>query len=224
MHVVELVTRGLTSNRCNRCSTEGASLCSSCATSLQEAPKSSCIVCNTLTLGGKLCTPCRQKTKLYSLNAAYRYEGDAEKFLRNYKYDGERDLASPLAVSIEDIVPPITYDLLIWVPSSPARVRRRGFDHTKKIGKRLGKSLQIKTIQPISRIGHGRQVGSNRATRFEQVQTQYSIKPHVVPKLKNKHILLVDDVATTGATITYCARLLRNAGAKRVDAVVFARR
>lgn len=224
MHVVELVTRALTSTRCEGCLTEGAPLCTDCVQVLGEPPKSSCIVCNNLTTDNKLCTNCRQKYKLHTLSAAFRYEGDPERIMRRYKFDGDRALAPSLAFAMVSQAQPFQYDYLVWVPSSPSRTRQRGFDHAALLGRALAKRLDVEVLRPLIRKGSNRQVGASRRSRFKQVTKQYTMSHGGPDVLSGKHILLVDDVVTTGATLSRCATLLRESGAKRVDALVFARR
>ena len=59
--------------------------------------------------------------------------------------------------------------------------------------------------------------------RFENVKGAFSVTPIFLEKIKDKHILLIDDVMTSGATTSQCAKALRTAGASRVDVAVVAR-
>jgi predicted amidophosphoribosyltransferase len=75
--------------------------------------------------------------------------------------------------------------------------------------------------QYIIRLGQTRQVGSRKTDRMKQLQDAYRVTH--LNQIRGKHIIIVDDVLTTGATLESVAKILRGAGASRVDALVFAR-
>lgn len=107
---------------------------------------------------------------------------------------------------------------VVPVPPAPSRLRRRGFDPAGELGGALAERLGAQLQPCLARRGGGRQVGRRRADRIGH--------PPQIRALgaAPRSVLLVDDVLTTGATLTACARALRSAGAVRVVAVTFARR
>lgn len=107
---------------------------------------------------------------------------------------------------------------IVPVPTAPLRSLRRGFDPAAEIAAALSRRSGVPHRSCLVRAGGGRQVGRRRA---ERIGHPPRIRPcgQVPPS-----VLLVDDVLTTGATLTACAQALRNAGAKRVCAVTFTRR
>jgi predicted amidophosphoribosyltransferase len=107
---------------------------------------------------------------------------------------------------------------VVPVPTAPARVRRRGFDPAGELAGALAERLETKLDPCLRRRGGGRQVGRRRAERVGHPPRIHASGP--VPR----SVLLVDDVLTTGATLSACAKALRAAGAARVVAVTFARR
>ena len=97
-------------------------------------------------------------------------------------------------------------------------LRRRGFDPAGEIAAALAERLGAPLAPCLVRRGGGRQVGRRRAERIGH-------PPRIHARgAAPRSVLLVDDVLTTGATLTACARALRAAGAVRVVAVTFARR
>lgn len=107
---------------------------------------------------------------------------------------------------------------IVPVPTAPLRTALRGFDPAAEIAAALAQRTQL-PIQPcLARRGGGRQVGKRRAQRIGHpplIQARGKVPASV---------LLIDDVLTTGSTLSACARALRQAGAVRIAAVTFTRR
>lgn len=107
---------------------------------------------------------------------------------------------------------------VIPVPPAPPRLRSRGFDPAGELAATLAKRLDADLSPCLARRGLGHQVGHGRADRIAR-------PPQIEPIGEApRSVLLVDDVLTTGATLTSCAMALRGAGAKRVVALTFTRR
>ena len=107
---------------------------------------------------------------------------------------------------------------VVPVPTALARVRGRGFDPATELAGALAERLEISLEPCLRRRGGERQVGRRRAERTGQPPRIHAHGP------APRSVLLVDDVLTTGATLSACAKALRAAGAARVVAVTFARR
>jgi predicted amidophosphoribosyltransferase len=107
---------------------------------------------------------------------------------------------------------------VVPVPSAPPRLRRRGFDPAGELAAALAMRLDAELAPCLARRGLGHQVGRRRAERIGSPPKFEAIAE------APRSVLLVDDVLTTGATLTACAMALRGAGAKRVVALTFTRR
>jgi predicted amidophosphoribosyltransferase len=107
---------------------------------------------------------------------------------------------------------------VVAVPAAPPRLRRRGFDPAGELAAALATRLETEPVACLARRGSGHQVGKRRAERIAH--------PPKIEALAEapRSVLLVDDVLTTGATLTSCAAALRGAGAKRIVALTFTRR
>lgn len=156
--------------------------------------------------------------------AAAVYTGTLREALHAFKFGGTRALARPLAALIvEECVPriPSGLDALVPVPLAPGRERERGFNQARLIAERVAGALSV-PVRPrwIARARPTRpQSELGAEERRENVRGAFRASPAVL----GRHVLLVDDVLTTGATAGECARALRAAGARTVGVVTVAR-
>lgn len=107
---------------------------------------------------------------------------------------------------------------IVPVPTAPLRTALRGFDPAAEIAAALAQRTKLPVQACLSRRGGGRQVGKHRAARIGHpplIQARGKVPASV---------LLIDDVLTTGSTLSACARTLRSAGAIRIAAITFSRR
>jgi ComF family protein len=160
-------------------------------------------------------------TAVYGLDATWAaaaYEDAARRLVASLKFGGRLALAEVAAAAIVTAVPrDVLRGALIPVPAAPTRHRRRGFDPADAIATALARELRSPVVPCLRRSGGPRQVGRPRAERLAdppRVRARGPVPPDCV---------LVDDVLTTGATLSACARALRGAGAESVVAVTFAR-
>ncbi|HET6746685.1 MAG TPA: phosphoribosyltransferase family protein [Candidatus Saccharimonadales bacterium] len=108
---------------------------------------------------------------------------------------------------------------VVPIPSNPAHIRQRGYDHTYLIARQLAKLNNRKPERLLERRTHSVQTGKTKRKRSEQAALAFAARG----SCENKTILIVDDIVTTGATIKAAARLLREAGATDVWVAAIAR-
>ena len=110
--------------------------------------------------------------------------------------------------------------IIVPVPTATSRVRQRGYDQAVLLAKEVARQSGLKYTHCLSRTTQAHQVGAGRSQRIKQLSGAFRVtKPDQVMGV---HILLIDDVITTGATLESAALLLKKTGAKRIDALVFA--
>lgn len=183
-----------------------------------------------------LCRRCRLETPTYgagknsprfldSFVAVWYYEENVRKSLLRYKFGGARYYAESygrlLAMEVMKNYPE-GFDMVTWIPVSPLRKLRRGYDQVKLLGKALGRELGIQPVCLIRKIRHNPAQSGIReeARRRENVRGVYRILPG--RDIVGKRILLLDDILTTGATAGEGARMLKEAGAREVHCAVMA--
>jgi ComF family protein len=112
--------------------------------------------------------------------------------------------------------------LVVALPTATSRARQRGFGHSELLAKAIAFNLRLEYSNSLRRLGQSRQLGSSRQDRLVQLADSFAVKSP--GRVAGRHILLIDDVLTTGGSLISAAKTLRLAGAKQVDALVFAKR
>lgn len=145
----------------------------------------------------------------------------AQNIIHNLKYKGRRDLGIKLGIMIaERLLMNAAYtgiDLIIPVPLHRTRESQRGYNQSLCIAKGISEALNIpvNSISLLRKKPTASQTKKGRYKRFENMQEVFSV---AYPEpLKAKHILLVDDVITTGATLEACGIALFEAGIERLS-------
>lgn len=151
---------------------------------------------------------------------ALAYDGRVPDLMGAFKDHRRRSLADPLARLMADrLRPPDPPAVLVPVPLAPGRRADRGFNQCHLLAERLGRQWGMPVMPVLHRDDHAApQRGSGAAARRRQVQGAFRAVVHVPMQC-----VLVDDVVTTGATLSSAARALRRAGCARVGAVALAR-
>jgi predicted amidophosphoribosyltransferase len=147
------------------------------------------------------------------------HEGVARDLVAALKFRRLLPVAELMADRIQWLAPStLLSGAIVPVPTAPLRTAIRGFDPVAEIAAALAAKADLRISSCLSRCGGGRQVGRRRGDRIGHppvIQARGAVP---------RSVLLVDDVLTTGATLSACARALRSAGAIRVAAITFTRR
>ncbi|MBA3867291.1 MAG: ComF family protein [Solirubrobacterales bacterium] len=147
------------------------------------------------------------------------HEGVARNLVTALKFRRLLPVADLMADRIQWLAPAhMLSGSIVPVPAAPPRLRRRGFDPAAELAGALAERLGAPLEPCLSRRGGRRQVGKRRAERIGHPPQIHSAGT------PPRSVILIDDVLTTGATLTACAKALRVNGAIRIVAVTFARR
>jgi ComF family protein len=207
----------LTPYECLGCTAEGSLLCLACTQQLTTVP-ARCYRCLVPAAGSLICPNCAAVSNLHRLQAGTLYEGVAKELVGRLKFAGAQAAARHMATRLIPFVD--TRSLLVMpVPTASSRVRGRGYDQAKLLARELNRQARLPYLDCLVRSGNTHQVGSSRRQRMEQLREAFRVS--APEKIRGQHILLIDDVVTSGATLEAAAHVLRIAGAKRVEAAVF---
>jgi len=153
------------------------------------------------------------------------YSGDVRSSLLRYKFGALSVYARPYGAILTDCLRnnEVACDVITWVPISAKRLRKRGYDQAKLLAEEIARQLGIPCRCLLIKTADNppQSVTGSAEKRKKNVAGVY--RPADLSQIKGKSILLVDDIVTTGATLSECARVLKVAGAKKITAASVAR-
>lgn len=220
MHVLEF----LLPPRCGGCRTVGSWLCSRCRARIRRLEEPLCPRCGVEVETRRECGCRARLAALTRLRSAVAYEGPIEAAVHRFKYEGWRRLAGPLTQLVAErlAVEGVSAHCVVAVPLHPERLRQRGFNQAELLAAELRRRMFL--ASPDGELVRTRptppQVGQDRLRRFANVHGAFAWRGR---SLNREPILLIDDVATTGATLNACATALREASSGPVTGVSVAR-
>jgi len=149
----------------------------------------------------------------------FLYEGPIERAIKTFKFQGQKLYGKFLANLFVDFIKNLHYldefDLIIPVPLHKKRLNERGFNQadilSKEIGEGLGIQVSYNSLMRLRDTKH--QSSLNGIDRVENVKDAFWANEEIV---KDKNIIIVDDIYTMGETTKYCATALKEAGANRI--------
>ena len=203
---------------CAGCGVEGETLCLACRPGLD--------VRLALPAGTPLGLPEGPPDPLVRLEWCAPFAGTVRHALHALKYAGERRLAEPLgaAVAARWAHAGGDADLLVPVPVHASRRRERGYDQAELIAAAAARHLRRPMAPVVERTrATTAQYRLDRRHRAANVATAFAVRPSLAGRVVGRHVVLVDDVVTTGATLSATAYALLAVGAASVAAVTVAR-
>ena len=174
---------------------------------------------------GNLCLDCvrwesspKWKQVLLENRSLYEYNDFLAEVIARFKYRGDYAVAKIFAPDVKRAAGQFDYDYAVPVPLSISRLYERGFNQSECVLIEAG----ITPVHLLVRLHSEKQAKKSRAERIRLPQVFQLISPAL--PLRNKRILLFDDVYTTGSTLHHAAYVLKQAGAKAVRSLTLARR
>ena len=199
-----------------------------------------CAFCHDFVKNGKIliCDHCRdnlprtlnagrQKTTFVSACIApFYYEKDVKESLHRFKFFFCTGYARAYATYLADLIREEfgdSFDLLTWVPISRKRMKKRGYDQSKLLAQAVGKLLGVRPVRTLRKIRNTtpQSLTGSAEKRRENVKGAYAAwRPE---RFNGKRVLILDDIFTTGSTVSECARTLGKAGAAEILCATVAR-
>lgn len=198
----------------------GTSLvCAACDGALPRLP-SGCPLCALPSPAGAACGACLKRAPPFAATrAAFAYAFPVDRLLHALKYRSALPYVEFLADALADSVVPGPH-LVVPLPLHPARQRERGFNQAQELARHVARRLHLPLAQGLVRTRDTpAQAGASKAERRRNVRGAFASLPAVA----GRHVALVDDVLTTGATLAEAARAALAGGARSVEAWVVAR-
>jgi ComF family protein len=160
--------------------------------------------------------------------AAVDYDHPWDALIPRFKFRDGLDLAQALADRLIEAVQrekPATTDFLLPMPLSETRLRERGYNQAWELTRRVASSLRItpdaRLLLRVKDSPH--QLAFPPEQRADNVHAAFAVEPRRLAELRGRHVTLIDDVMTTGATVAEATRTLLRAGAAEVQLWVVAR-
>lgn len=223
MRLLERVLSVLAPHSCLGCGAAGTLVCPWCLPELFAPLPSRCYRCHAATADSAICPKCRRSSKLRHVWVASEYAGVSKQLIHVLKFERTQAAAAPIAKVLAAALPYFDAETIFThIPAATSRVRMRGYDQSQLIARQLASNLSCRHSTLLQRHGQSRQVGAKRAARITQLEDAFT--PLKSAMVKNARVVLVDDVVTTGATLQQAAAVLKQAGAKSIDAAVFAQK
>lgn len=193
---------------------------------------SKCVLCRDLLTKQEtdLCHRCRESIKMIpkqkrkipfvaQWTAMWYYKDDVKSSIRRMKFSGFRNYADIygrlLSMRIQDVCLD-SFDILTWAPISPARKQKRGFDQGQLITRAVGKELGVTPVRTLWKIRDTPPQSGFKDASMRRANVLGAYRVFLPKRFAGKRILLLDDVITSGSTVSECARMLVTAGAKEV--------
>jgi ComF family protein len=223
--------------QCAICGRRGAALCSRCLATVRPPDAQRCARCaaplpddvlGTGTPAGR-CAACRGQppVALTGVRVAARYEDTIRLTIIELKFHRQRRLAEPLGDLLAGTASPLQpmVDMVAPVPLHPTRQRERGFNQAellaRRCGQRLGRPVRVDLLRRVRATPS--QVRLTAAERHANMRGAFAAAPAAARWVAGRTVLLVDDVCTSGATLTAAAAALHEAGAAAVWGAAVAR-
>jgi competence protein ComFC len=217
---------------CGRPQSRGTLLCDQCKETSPRIRAPFCRRCSRpfegVIVGEFSCPNCEDRTPAFNCAVSnYQAKGILRELIHRYKYGRQfylrRVLAEFLVEAMQDArIQEDPADGLVPVPLHPTRLRERGFNQADALAETLSRRTRVPILRCIERRRY-----TNTQTRFDRVERRQNLRNAFALRkgidVSGKHLILLDDVVTTGSTLHECALVLRAAGAESVRAITVAR-
>ena len=203
---------------CYGCGEIGSVICDHCANDITQEPFTRCIFCMKLTSRAAICARCTERYDLCSAWCIGERRETLKSVLDAYKFERVRSAAESFARLMDETIPVLDPDTVVTaIPTVPAHIRQRGYDHAELAAKRFARLRGLPYRPLLERRDTHTQHTSSRQDRLRNAAQAFKTRRVA------ENVLLFDDIVTTGATVQAAAKELKRAGAERIHVAIIAR-
>jgi len=202
-------------------------VCENCKNDIHVMSGSLCEKCgDEIVDGNRFCDHCKVSVFNFEQNRSYCYYDEAAaKIVKGLKYGHRRYYAKHIAemlASVDGYFEDV--EVITYVPINNKRKRERGFNQAEEIAKELSEILGIKVLNLLEKDENSKhQAGLTQKERLQNLIGSFSINAENSSEVKNKTVLVIDDVFTTGATLNECCHVLKRCKPKKLKTLTFAK-
>lgn len=189
-------------------------------------PKDNCIICGEEFLG--ICPLCTEKIKRVKetdgILAYGYYSGVLKQLILEFKYKKNFVAGMILVEFLFDLIKDsnVSIDGIVFIPSSKKTLKQRGFNQCEYLANELSKKIKVDLYKDIIKVKNTKeQKLLSKEDRFKNISGAFDLKDK--NNIKNKRLLLIDDVVTTGATVYECEKILKKNGAESIKILTVAK-
>jgi ComF family protein len=212
--------------KCLGCGNEGELICRLCQNKLPRIHPPICPRCGKSQASGILCSNCiNLNGNMDAIRSPFKFEGIIREAIHQYKYQNLRSLTELFGLLLKDywMKDPLPVELIIPVPLHPRRYKQRGYNQSALLAYELGKIFHLPLLPSgLTRVKYILPQAQTKSVQERRNNLEHAFVSRDAA-VAGKQIVLIDDVATSGATLEACAEALKIAGAKSVWGLVLAR-
>jgi ComF family protein len=162
---------------------------------------------------------------LTQLRSVYRYEGGVRTLVHAFKFRGQTSLGKTLGEQLTScyIEHGLLANVVVPVPLAASRRRSRGYNQASLLARELSRSTGIPVTDALRRVGHAKPQANSATAEERRANVIGAFEANQNCDVTGLRVLIIDDVATTGATLNACAEALLAAGAAEVIGLTLAR-
>jgi ComF family protein len=216
--MIDRLLSAIAPHLCCGCGKIGTILCDSCKYDILNDEFGLCVACDEPAASYL----CRRHSGVVD-QGWYVAEraGTLQHVIDQYKFYAARSASRELADLLVSRLPELpSTTIVVPIPTVPGHIRQRGYDHMARIGRQFARMRRLTYVPVLVRRTTTKQRDAGRTLRFKQAAQAFAVHGAVDPA---RPYLIIDDVATTGATLLAAAAALRNAGAETVYVAAIAR-
>lgn len=207
--MIEVLLQNIAPHPCSGCGKVGSLLCDYCKYDIVSEPFSGCILCGTAHLAG-ICEKHNENIK--NAFVVYTRTGVVKRLIDDLKFQRVKSAAMSLALLLHESLPQLPSNtIIVPIPTLKSHVRQRGYDHMELIAKHFAKLRSLPFNPLLIRANTVTQHELNKSEREEASRHAFKLN-NVELSSSGVNCLLLDDIITTGSTVSSAAKILSTAG------------